>query len=146
MYCSRPAYALAGHGTGSAGAAQPLTCKQRYDAWKTGPARSQAEQLTADLKKVSAAGSAEDIRALTSTLKTAGADATTLEQNPMPACADPGGYWEQMLARIKAAGDNAGSASGLGGILLAEAPLKQVPGLEQKLSAELKQAAITPKS
>ena len=140
------AYALAGHGTGSASAAKPLTCKQRYDAWKTGPAHAQGKQFDADLSKVSAAGSAEDITALASALKTAGADATALEQYPMPACADPDGYWAQMLTRIKAAGDNAGSASGLGGILLAEAPLKQVPGLEQKLSAELKRAAITGKS
>ncbi len=140
------AYALAGHGTGSASAAKPLTCEQRYDAWKTGPARAQGKQLDADLSKVSAAGNAEDITALTSALKTAGADSATLEQYPMPACADPGGYWVQMLVRIKAAGDNAGSASGLGGILLAEAPLKQVPGLEQQLSAELKRAAITGKS
>ena len=140
------AYALAGHGTGSASVAKPLTCKQRYDVWKTGPTRAQGKQLDADLSKVSAAGNAEDITAMTSALKTAGADATTLEQYPMPACADPGGYWVQMLARIKAAGGNAGSASGLGAILLAEAPLKQVPGLEQKLSAELKRAAITGKS
>jgi hypothetical protein len=140
------AYALAGHGTGSASAAKPLTCKQQYDAWKTGPTHAHGMQLDADLSKVSAAGNAEDITALTSALKTAGADATTLEQYPMPACADPGGYWAQMLARIKAAGDNAGSASGLGGILLAEAPLKQVPGLEQKLTAELKRAATTGKS
>jgi hypothetical protein len=103
-------------------------------------------QLDADLSKISVAGDVEDITALTSALKTAGADAAALEQYPMPACADSGGYWEQELARIKAAGDNAGSASGLGGILLAEAPLKQVPGLQQKLTAELKQAAITGKS
>jgi hypothetical protein len=139
-------YAFVGHEIGSAGAAKPLTCKQQYDAWKTGPARAPGKQFEADLSKVSGAGSADDIMALTSALKTAGADATALEQYPMPACADPGGYWAQMLARIKAAGDNAGSASGLGGILLADAPLKQVPGLQQKLSAELKRAAITGKS
>ena len=139
-------YALAGHRTGGASSAQPLSCKQQYSDWKTGPANAQGKQLDADLSKVSAAGSAEDITTLTSALKAAGADATALERYPMPVCADPDGYWGQMLARIKAAGDNAGSASGLGGILLAEAPLKQVPGLEQKLSAELKRAAITGKS
>ena len=138
------AYALAGHGTGSAAAAKPLTCKQQYDAWKTGPARAQGKQLVADLSKVSAAGSAEDITALTSALKTAGADATALEQYPMPACADPGGYWGQMLARIKASGDNAASASGLSALILAEVPLKEVPGLEAKLTAELKRDHLTP--
>ena len=64
----------------------------------------------------------------------------------MPACADPGGYWTQELTEIKAAGDNVSSASGLGGLLLAEEPLKQVPGLQQKLLAELQRAAITSKS
>ena len=49
------------------------------------------------------------------------------------------------LSGKRGAAHNAGSASGLGGILLAEAPLKQVPGLQQKLSAELKRAAITGK-
>ena len=131
-------YALAGHGTGSAAAAKPLTCKQQYDAWKTGPARAQGKQFEADLSKVSAAGSAEDITALTSALKTAGADATALEQYPIPACADPGRYWAQMLAHIKAAGDNAASASGLSALILAEVPAKAVPGLEAKLTAELK--------
>jgi len=132
------AYALGGHVTGSASAAKPLTCKQQYDAWKTGPARAQAMQLKADLSKISAAGNAEDITAMTSALKTTGADATALEQYPMPACADPAGYWEQVLTRIKAAGDNAGSASGLSALILAEAPLQGVSGLEAKLTAELK--------
>jgi hypothetical protein len=136
------AYALVSDRTSAASAAQPLTCKQQYDAWKTGPAHAQGKQLDTDLNKVSAAGSAEDITALTSALEAAGAEAGVLERYPMPACADPHGYWGQVLAHIKAAGDNAGSASGLGGILLAEAPLKQVPGLEQKLSAEMKRAAI----
>jgi hypothetical protein len=138
------AYALAGHGTGSASAAKPLTCKQQYDAWKTGPARAQGKQIVADLSKITAAASAEDITALTSALKTAGDDATTLEQYPMPACADPGGYWVQMLARIKASGDNAASASGLSALILAEVPLKEVPGLEAKLTAELKRHDLTP--
>jgi len=33
----------------------------------------------------------------------------------MPACADPRGYWEKILTRIQAAGDNAGADSGLSG-------------------------------
>lgn len=134
---------LVGNRTGAASAAQPLTCTQQYDAWKTGPAHARARQLDTDLTKVSAASSAEDITALTSALEAAGAEAAVLQRYPMPACADPHGYWGQVLARIKAAGDNAGSASGPGGILLAEAPLKQVPALEQKLSAELKRAAVS---
>ena len=133
-------YALAGHGSTLA-ASKPLTCKQQYANWKTGPAHAQGEQLKADAATVSSAGNSEDVPVMTSALKAIGADATALEQYPMPACADPAGYWKQTLADMKAAGDNAGAASGLGGILLAEAPLKKVTPLEGKLTAELKRTA-----
>jgi hypothetical protein len=51
---------------------------------------------------------------------------------PLPKCSDPNGYYGELLARIKAAGDNARSASGLGGIQLALAPLKSVKGNQQE--------------
>jgi hypothetical protein len=52
-------------------------------------------------------------------------------------CADPHGYFAQILARVTAAGDNAASASGLSALLLAAVPLQGVPTLEKKLTAEL---------
>jgi hypothetical protein len=135
------ACALAAHRTASA--AKPLTCEQQFTAWKTGLANAPGKQLKADLGNVSSAGHDEDIAALTSALQAAASDAVTLEQYPMPACADPRGYWVQILARIKASGDNAASNSGLNALLLAEAPLNAVPGMEQKLSAEEKKAGVT---
>ena len=59
-------------------------------------------------------------------------------RKPMPGCADPRGYWNEILARIRASGDNASTSSGLSGLLAAEAPLQDVPGMETKLGAELK--------
>ena len=44
------AYALAGHRTGESSAAKPLTCKQQYDAWKTGPAHAAGEKLDDELE------------------------------------------------------------------------------------------------
>jgi hypothetical protein len=55
-------------------------------------------------------------------------------------CADPHGYWDKPLARIKAAGDNAASSTGLGGLLMAEAPLKDVPGIQAKLGPSSRHA------
>jgi hypothetical protein len=131
------------HGRASA----PLTCPQQYQAWKTGPAKSGGEKVVADAKAISAAGKSVDIAEMDSSLKTLGADASALEAYPMPACADPGGYWKQYLGAMKAAGDNAGTASGLGGLILAEAPLKQVPAIQSKLTAELaKTAGVKPTS
>jgi hypothetical protein len=124
------------HGRAPAAA---LTCAQQYQAWKTGPANAPGKQLQADAATLSKAG--EDIPVMTRGLQAVGADATALEAYPMPQCADPAGYWQQYLAAMKAAGDNAGSASGLGGIILAEAPLKQVPAIQSKLSAELAKTA-----
>jgi hypothetical protein len=114
-------------------AAAAPTCKQQYHAWRYSPA---GKKLKADLGAVESAGATDDIPVMLATLKTAGADAAAMD--PAPACADPHGYWKQILARIKAAGDNASTASGLTGLVLAEAPLKDVPGLEKKLDAELK--------
>lgn len=117
----------------------PRSCKQQYSEWKQGTARAEGKKLTAALQAVQSASAAEDLPAMTAALKTAGTEAAALGSYPMPACADPHGYWNAVLARIRAAGDNAGTASGLGALLLAGAPLKEVPGLEAKLTAELKQ-------
>ena len=70
-----------------------------------------------------------------------GNDAAQLEKYPMPACADPAGYWTQMLGDLKAAGDNAGATSGLGGLLTAMAPAEKVKPLETELQAELARTA-----
>lgn len=119
------------------------TCKQQYDAWKQGPARPVGKKLVKALNAVQSAGGDEDVPELTSALEDAGRDAAALRAYPMPKCADPHGYWDKSLARIKAAGDNAGSSSGLGALLLAEEPLKTVPGLQAKLDAELKARHLT---
>ena len=129
---SAPASATAAAAATHSAAAAP-TCKQQYHAWRYSPA---GKKLKADLGAVASAGDTDDIPVMLATLKTAGADAAAMD--PAPACADPYGYWKQILARIKAAGDNAGTASGLTGLILAEAPLKDVPALEKKLNAELK--------
>jgi hypothetical protein len=139
------AYALAGHGSSpspAAGgaaraAAKPETCKQQFGQWQAGPAKADGKKMVADLQKMQAAANAEDIPETDADLKVAGKDAVALQAYPMPACADPARYWSQMLAEVKAAGDNAGSTSGLGGLMTAIAPLEKLKPLESKLNAEL---------
>ena len=116
--------------------AKPLTCAQQYAKWKTGPAQAEGKKMEAALTTVEHAN--DDIVTINTGLKQAGAAAAQLESEPMPACVDPGGYWAQTLADIKASGDNAGSASGLAALIAAEVPLKNVPALETKLQTELK--------
>lgn len=118
-----------------------VSCKQQYDSWKTGPAKKVADQMQSDLNKVTAAASAEDVPELNSALHAAGNDARSLKAFPMPSCADPAGDWAKMLGYIQAAGDNAGTSSGLSGLILAMAPLQKIKPLETKLTAELKRDA-----
>jgi hypothetical protein len=124
----------AAHGSASS---SPPSCHQQYETWKHGPAKAAAGKLVAALKRVQSAGSAEDITAMDGALKAGGSAATALAAMPIPRCADPAGYYSQMLTRITAAGDNAKTSSGLAAMMLAMVPLKSVPGIEKKLSAEL---------
>ena len=95
----------------------------------------------AQLNAVQAAGKALDIARMDAALKHIGKGAAALAAYPIPRCADPHGYYGRILTRIQAAADNASTSSGLSGVILAIAPLKEVPALEQKLTAELRQTA-----
>lgn len=134
--------ALAGCGTGATGSSAahssaPLTCAQQFRTWLNGPASTLGKRIRPDLDKVVAAAKLEDIPEMTSGLKTTGALARKLAAYPMPACADPAGYWTQLLGFLEAAGDNAGTSSGLGGLLLGLVPLARIPAVEKDLQAEL---------
>jgi hypothetical protein len=88
---------------------------------------------------MTSSASLTDLPATDAALRKAGKAAVVLEGFPIPRCADPHGYWKSILAHVKAAGDDAGSgSSSLGNLIIAEVPLKKVPGLETKLTAELK--------
>lgn len=123
------------HNRGDIG--QPLSCAQQYANWKSGPTSAAAEKAQADASSLSAAGSIDDITGMVSAIEAVGADAVALQGYPMPACADPAGYWPQVLAELKAAGGNAGTSSGLGALVLAAAPLRLLPATQAKLDAEL---------
>jgi hypothetical protein len=135
-------YALAGHGGGTASLATAITrtetCRQQGAAWKTGPARAEVKVMLADLQKMTSEANLEDFPGTDAAIKAAGSAATVLQGYPVPACADPAGYWRQALSYVTAGGDNAGSASSLGGLMLALAPLEKVDPLLGKLTVELK--------
>jgi hypothetical protein len=122
-----------------AASASPVSCRAQYLAWRNGPARTAARKLEADLHALQAAANAEDIKQLQAALVRAGHDAKPVEAYPAPRCADPHGYWHQILTGLQAAADNASTGSGLGALLLAMGPLQKVKAAEKKLSAELKQ-------
>jgi hypothetical protein len=130
--------APAGSGGGVAASAPSPSCVQQYRVWSSGPAHAAGENLTAALNILQAASSASDIGATSAALKRAGVAARTLAQSPIPACADPRGYWRAVLVGIQDAADNAGTSQGQGALTAAGVALKRMPVLERKLAAELR--------
>jgi hypothetical protein len=81
----------------------------------------------------------QDVPKLSAALNQAGTAARRLSDTPPPRCADPKGYYGQMLAKVTAAADDAKAAGGLSALITAAGRLKTVPGIERKLKAELDQ-------
>lgn len=137
---------LAGCGTGAPAGqgSSPATCEQQFKAWQDSPAKATADQIKTTLGQVQAAAKILDVPQMNTGLKNAGKIARQLAAYPMPSCADPAGYWTQILGYLKAAGDNASTSSGLGAFLLAMAPLSKIPAVQANLTAELaRNAGVT---
>ena len=129
---------LAGCSGGGAPAAAPgsapvpVSCAQQYRTWEHG----QGTGLVDALHAVSVASTAAKTRVLTATLKKAKPAVARAARYPVPACADPRGYWNVLLMHVNAAVSSKGSAAS------ARAALKGVPVIEKKLTTELR--AIAP--
>ena len=112
-----------------------VNCPKLYDTWKNGGAKT----VIAAVNAVDSASMVGDIQAQIVALKVALKKATpavdTAASYPMPACADPKGYWNALLLHVNAAAGSAKSATGTASITVA---LKAVPQLERELNAELK--------
>jgi hypothetical protein len=134
---SRPPTASAGSGAGPVASAASPGCLAQYRLWASGPAHAAGDNLTAALNGLASASAASDIATVGAALKRAGTAARSLGHYPIPACADPNGYWHAVLLRIEAAADSAGTSDGQGTLTIAQGVMKQMPALERKLAAEL---------
>jgi len=129
-----------GWSAASSPAARPSpSCHQQYEAWKHGVVGGEFAALRSAFSAVVAAVHSQDVPKLTDALNQAGTAASRLSAAPPPHCADPKGYYGQMLAKVTAAGDGAKAASGLSALITAAARMKAEPGIERKLKAELDQ-------
>ena len=109
----------------------PVSCSQQYHTWQHGPGKG----LIAALSAVNSAETAGDAKVLTVTLKQARPAVARAAHHPVPACADPRGYWDVLLMHVNAAAATKQSAASL------QAAMKDVPAIEHQLTAELKQTA-----
>ena len=118
------------------------SCHQLYVNWRLHSGQLPIiTRLQSDVTNMVSAANAQDIPLTRSDMVKLGADARQLQAYHMPACADPQGIFPKWIAALVAVGDNAKSVTGLGSILLAVAPLKQVRTLTTQLHNELHQTA-----
>jgi hypothetical protein len=110
----------------------PVSCAQRYQTWEHG----EGAGLVATLHTISLASTAGNTKVLTATLIKARPDVARAARYPLPACADPRGYWSVLLMHVNAAVGSKGPASSV------RAALKGVPAIEKELTAELR--AVVP--
>jgi len=115
--CSHPAAATSAH----------VGCRQQYNTWSQG----QGKGLIAALDAVSAAEAGGDTGVLTATLENNRSAISWAVNHPVPACADPGRYWNVLMMHVSAAASTNAASS-------AQAAMKGVPEIAQHLTAELK--------
>ena len=76
-----------------------------------------------------------DAQALSTALKKARPVVARAAHHPIPACADPRGYWPVLLMHVNAAVAGKGPTSSV------RAALNGVPKIEQELTTEVRQMA-----
>ena len=128
-HSTAPTAAPSGNGSGTP--IPPVSCSQQYRTWTHG----QGKGLIAALSAVSSAAAAGDTQVLTAALEKAKPAVARAASHPVPACADPRGYWEVLLMHVNAAVASKGSASSV------RAALEDVPKIEHKLITEVKHTA-----
>jgi hypothetical protein len=114
---------------GSAAPITPVSCSHQYRTWNDGEGKGVMGALDA----VTSAATARHARVLTAALKEARPAVAKAAQHPIPACADPRGYWSVLLMHVNAATAGKGPASSV------RAALQDVPKIHQQLIAEVKQ-------
>ena len=129
-HSATPKAASTNHGTG-AGTVAPVSCGQQYRAWNHGEGNGVMDALNV----VTSATTAKNARALTAALHQAKPAVAKAARHPIPACADPSGYWNVLLMHVNAAVSTKASASNV------HAALQEVPKIHNQLVYEVKQIA-----
>jgi hypothetical protein len=128
----------AAHTTGSVGhaaassrppAATAASCSRQFRTWRD----SRGKGLLAAFHAVSMAGRSPGTHRLTVALKRARPAVARATQHPVPACADPRGYWSVLLMHVNAAVTSKASPASV------RAAMQGVPVIEHRLMLELRQ-------
>ena len=123
--------AAPGGATANGGATAPISCSQQYHQWTNGKGKG----VMGALDGVSSAATSRDGQPLTAALRQAKPAVAKAAKHPIPACADPRGYWDVLLMHVNAAAASKGSASSI------QAAVQDVPKIHRTLVAEVRQTA-----
>lgn len=108
----------------------PVSCSQQYRTW----AHGQGKGLMAALDAISSAEEAGHAHVLTVALSKAKSTVTRAAHYPIPACADPRGYWTVLVMHVNAAASTKSASS-------VRAAMKDVPKIAHRLRVELRSFA-----
>lgn len=109
----------------------PVSCSQQYRTWND----NEGKGLMSALDAVTSAATARHGHVLTAALKQARPAVSKGARHPIPACADPRGYWNVLLMHLNAAVAGKASASSV------RAAMQDVPKIHRQLVLEVKEAA-----
>jgi hypothetical protein len=124
-----PIAAPSSHGSGTP--IVPVSCGQQYRTWEQGRGKTVMSALNA----VTSAAKANDAQVLTAALKQASPAVARAAEHPIPACADPRGYWNALLMHVNAAASAKAPTSSV------RAAMQDVPKIHHNLMTEVKQTA-----
>ncbi len=113
------------------GATAPISCSEQFHQWTNGEGKGVMDALHG----VSSAATARAGQPLTAALSRAKPAVAKAAKHPIPACADPRGYWNVLLMHVSAAAASKGSASSI------RAAVQDVPKIHHTLVAEVQQTA-----
>ncbi len=111
----------------------PISCSEQYRTWTSGDGQG----VMRAIHDVSTAAKTVKGTSLTATLEKARPAVAQGTRHPIPACADPRGYWSVLLMHLNAAALGKGSSAGV------RAALRDVPMIHRRLVAEIRQTAVT---
>lgn len=115
---------------GTPAVAAPVSCSQQYRMWAHGEGKALMDAFDA----VTSATKSGHAHVLAGALRHARPAVAKATRHPIPACADPRGYWSALLMHVNAAVAGTGRAG-------VRAALQDVPKIHHQLVAEVRENA-----
>jgi hypothetical protein len=126
-HSSAPSATPIGPRTG--GAIAPVSCRHQYRTW----AHGEGKGLMKALQAVTTASSPRHAHAARQAVRDSKRAVARAARHPIPACADPRGYWDVLLMHVDAAVAGKGSTSSV------RAAMQDVAKIRRQLQREVNQ-------